>query len=99
MICKHCEEKSCVFTLSCLGCRTRLALDFDCKYQRKIVVEDMERRYGEVYNWMVGGCDCKGWCKRKAAVKIEQSAYAERKEALIRDQRNELRSMRRTGAK
>ena len=88
-----------MFTLSCPTCRTRLALDFDCKYQRKIIVDDMEMRYGEVENWKVGGCDCVGWCKRKAAIKVEQSAYAERTEALIRDQRNGLRSMRRTGAK
>lgn len=66
---------------------------------RKQLVLDMEKRWGEVQNWKQGGCDCNSYCVRKANVKIEQSTYTERKEALIRDQAITLRGMRRSRAK
>ena len=95
MSCRDCEKESNAFSLSCSGCRRRLALHYDCKYLRKIMVDQIERHYGEVHDWKVGGCACKNYCEQKARVKVEQSAYAERKETPFRDQRNGLRSMRR----
>ena len=94
MICNHCLEESYVYVMSCPGCRTRLAKAHDCKWMRKQFVADMENRWGEVENWKVGGCDCDRYCKRKANIKIEQSAYAERKETLTKGKRTAVRSVR-----
>ena len=98
MNCPDCEKKGYAYSLMCSGCRTRLVLDYDCKYIRKIMVEAIEKQFGEVHDWKVGGCACTTICERKSRVKVEQSTYAERKETLIRDQRNGLRSMRRSRA-
>lgn len=94
MICNHCTEQSNVYIMFCAGCRRRLAISYDCKWMRKQFVEDTENRWGEVSDWKVGGCGCDRYCKRKANIKIEQSFDAERKEALIRDKRNGVRSVR-----
>ena len=80
-MCQQCDEKSNVFLMQCPSCRTRLALNEPCKYARKLVVQEIEKRYGEVEGWKAEpNCGCGSICKRKARLKnAEQTDYGRTK--------------------
>lgn len=96
MNCTECEREAFTYLLNCSECRRRLALAYPCRLLRKQMVAVMEKSYGEVNNWKSGGCDCVKVCKRKANIKIEQSAYAERKETPINSKGTTVRSVRKS---
>lgn len=78
MTCQYCEKQSFVFALSCGGCRTRIVQQENCKYIRGLMVNQIEKQYGEVNDWQGGKhCDCKTVCERKARIKQDKQTYVE----------------------
>ena len=69
MICKDCEQSAYSYRFTCEGCKTRFIQRESCKYLRKVLVQNLEIKYGEFQGWKEGEtCTCDKVCKRKAAV-------------------------------
>lgn len=99
MTCKECEvrgvRQSWIFNVACQDCRNALVLTEDCKIIRGYIAEQMSD-YGDT-NWKVEpNCGCEKFCVRNQNAEQARQAVAK---SLAEDQRNELRSMRRTRAK
>jgi hypothetical protein len=98
MTCKDCESRKnggVVYQVSCEQCRTDLAISEDCKLIRKYIADSLAV-FGSCDWQREPNCGCQINCKRRqnaeqAKLKVAQS--------LADDQRNELRSMRRSRAK
>lgn len=67
MTCKH---SGYLYDLTCESCKTRFIQSETCKYLRKVLVAELEPKYGEFADWKEGQtCTCVGICERKARVK------------------------------